>query len=127
MYGEGQTRGRVAELGIDAATNQALAALLFNSMNNVLRDYVRLFFEESYLRIRALSFGGVQPNLSLGVIKDTIVPLPPIEEQDEIVRRVDSLMAGSIEILTKVNAASSLLERAGQAALAKALRGELVS
>ena len=44
MYGEGQTRGRVAELGIAAATNQAVAALLFNEDNEFLRPYLKLFF-----------------------------------------------------------------------------------
>lgn len=77
MYGEGQTRGRVAELGISAATNQALAALLFDGHCEQLRPYLRLFLLENYERIRHASFGGVQPNLSLGVIRDTPVPLPP--------------------------------------------------
>lgn len=49
-----------------------------------------------------------------------------LEEQHEIVRRVEALLEGSAEILSKVNAASALVERAGQAALSKALRGELV-
>lgn len=55
------------------------------------------------------------------------VPLPPLDEQREIVRRVEELLEGSKEILEKVNATSSLLDRTGQAALAKAFRRELVS
>lgn len=99
MYGEGQTRGRVAELGIDAATNQAVAALLFDEVAEELRAYLRLFLLENYERIRRQAFGGVQPNLSLGVIKETPVPLPPRSEQAEIVNRASALldMASAIE------------------------------
>jgi hypothetical protein len=52
MHGEGQTRGRIAELGIDAATNQAVAALLFDVASVVIRPYLHLFFLETYERIR---------------------------------------------------------------------------
>jgi type I restriction enzyme, S subunit len=126
MYGEGQTRGRVAELGIDAATNQAVAALLFDEVSEPLHDYLRLFFLENYERIRLLSFGGVQPNLSLGVIRDTPLPLPPLLEQVEIVRRVDQLLQVAGTLASRIEAASKRVGRTTQAVLAKAFRGELL-
>ena len=126
MYGEGQTRGRVAELGIAAATNQAVAALVFDQTNEALRDYIRLYFQENYERIRQLAFGGVQPNLSLGVIRDTMVPLPPIDEQQEIVRRVLRLSELANGIAGHVEAALGRADRTSQAILAKAFRGELL-
>jgi type I restriction enzyme S subunit len=127
MYGEGQTRGRVAELGIAAATNQAVAALVFDDSNEFLRDYLRTFFLENYERIRLLSFGGVQPNLSLGVIRDTVIPLPPIDEQIEIVRRVDQLSELATSLRTRIDTASRRVDRSSQAVLAKAFRGELIA
>jgi type I restriction enzyme S subunit len=126
MYGEGQTRGRVAELAIDAATNQALAALLFDEASEALRPYLRIFLLENYERIRRLSFGGVQPNLSLGVIRDMELPLPPSDEQIEIVRRVDQLMATAQAIKDRIDGASQGLERSAQAVLAKAFHGDLI-
>ena len=69
MYGEGQTRGRVGELAIEAGTNQAVAALLFDHKTAPLRPFVRLFLEDSYRRMRALSVGGVQPNLNLDSLR----------------------------------------------------------
>lgn len=125
MYGEGQTRGRVAELGIAAATNQAVAALLFDQTTEFLRPYIKLFFLENYERIRALSFGGVQPNLSLGAIRDTALPLPPQDEQNEIVRRVDALLKITTDLDTKIKTAAQRVDRSSQALLAKAFRGEL--
>ncbi|MHB8762001.1 MAG: restriction endonuclease subunit S [Coriobacteriia bacterium] len=127
MYGEGQTRGRVAELGIAAATNQALAALLFDEQSEKLRPYLRLFLLENYERIRQLSFGGVQPNLSLGVIRDTMVPLPPEAEQVEIVRRVESLLSGADDLVRHIDRAAAQVERTSQAVLAKAFRGEIAA
>lgn len=125
MYGEGQTRGRVAELAIPAATNQAVAALLFDDDTECLRDYLRVFLLENYERIRQLSFGGVQPNLSLGVIRETPVPLPPNEEQAEIVRRVDHLLRLTDELRSRIEVAAKRVDRSSQAVLAKAFRGEL--
>ena len=126
MYGEGQTRGRVAELGIDAATNQAVAALLFDKHSESLKPYLKVFFLENYERIRALSFGGVQPNLSLGVIREAVLPLPPLEEQVEIVRRVDHLLNSASTLGKSIQAAGDTVSRIGQSVLAKALRGELL-
>jgi type I restriction enzyme, S subunit len=125
MYGEGQTRGRVAALGIAAATNQALAALICDEHTERLRPYMRLFFLENYEAIRQLSFGGVQPNLSLSVIRDTPIPLPPLAEQVEIVRRVDQLLALAARLKQRIEAASTRVELSSHAILAKAFRGEL--
>lgn len=126
MYGEGQTRGRVAELGIAAATNQALAALLFDEDTEALRPYLHLFFLENYERIRQLSFGGVQPNLSLGVIKETQLPLPPLEEQIEIVSRVKSLFDIAERLQSRILRAAPRIDQSSRAVLAKAFRGELL-
>lgn len=123
MYGEGQTRGRVAELRIAAATNQAVAALLFDEVNECLRDYIRIFLLENYERIRQLSFGGVQPNLSLGVIRDTHVPLPPLAEQVEIVHRVNELLAIAAALHRRIDTAANRVQLSSRAILVKAFRG----
>lgn len=125
LYGEGQTRGRVAELAISAATNQALAALLFDETSSDLRPYLRLFLLENYERIRALSFGGVQPNLSLGALRDTAVPLPPPAEREEIVRRANRLLAIADRLRSRIESARDAGERTAVAALAKAFHAEL--
>lgn len=124
MYGEGQTRGRVAELGIEAATNQAVAAILFSSANAELRDYLRIFFEDSYQRMRALSFGGVQQNLSLGLIKRTLVPLPPSEERAALVGRVQRGLAAYATAVKQLSLSTLKVERARSMATSDVLRGD---
>lgn len=127
MYGEGQTRGRVAELAIEAGTNQAVAAVLLTETTAPLRPFIRLFFEDSYRRVRALSVGGVQPNLNLGMIKDTLLPLPPREEQDEIVRRADVALETADRLTAQIEQAQETLDSISRASLVKAFRGELVT
>lgn len=127
MYGEGQTRGRVAELAIEAGTNQAVAAILFASDTAPLRPFVRMFFEDNYQRVRARSAGGVQPNLNLGVLKDTALPMPPLEEQAEIVERATRALGDADALAAKIERAAGDIGRLGRAASSRAFRGELVA
>lgn len=126
MYGEGQTRGRVAELAIEAGTNQAVAAALFSEPTEALRPFIRLFLEDSYRRTRALSVGGVQPNLNLGMIKDTLIPLPSLAEQHEIVRQTSTALGMADRLAAQIDRAAAALGRASRASMAKAFRGQLV-
>jgi type I restriction enzyme S subunit len=54
------------------------------------------------------------------------IPLPPLPEQQEIVRRVDALFAFAGSVEAKVAAAREKTERLRQSILAKAFSGELV-
>lgn len=54
------------------------------------------------------------------------IPLPPIDEQTEIVRLVDSLWSLAEEISGRAELAARTVDRISQAILAKAFRGELV-
>lgn len=65
-------------------------------------------------------------SLSVGKIGSFTVPIPPIEEQREIVRRASSLLAAADAQLVRVDAAAGRVDRSSQAILAKAFRGELL-
>ncbi|MEH1822093.1 MAG: restriction endonuclease subunit S [Nostoc sp.] len=126
MYGEGKTRGKVAELLIEAATNQACAALILGGLASKIQPLVKLFFQKNYTDIRKLASGGVQPNLNLSMIKSTFLPIPPLQEQVEIIQVVSRLMS-MIEIVEKqYQYTGDKLHRLNQSILAKAFRGELV-
>ncbi|MBK5915574.1 restriction endonuclease subunit S [Rhodocyclus purpureus] len=125
MYGEGKTRGQVTELGISAAVNQACAAVIVDQAK-ALTAYVKLVFQANYLEMRALAEGGNQPNLNLSKVKEFPLHLPSIEEQAEIVRRVDSLFAWADRLEVRLAAARTQADRLTPALLAKAFRGELV-
>ena len=126
MYGEGQTRGRVAELGISAATNQAVAAILFDEVSESVQPFLKVFLLANYERIRQLSFGGVQPNLSLGVIKSMVVALPPADEREEIVRCVRACLNAATRLEQRLDDAEQRIDQTSQALLSSALRGGLI-
>lgn len=126
MYGEGRTRGLVSELSFDAATNQACAGLVFEGQALVCKPFVKLFFQKNYDDIRRLSSGGVQPNLNLSIVGNTLLPLAPLVEQRRIVARVEALLAQADVIEQAVSAVSQRIADVERAVLARAFRGELV-
>jgi len=126
MYGEGKTRGKVSELKIDAATNQACAALLFDDLSSGCKPYIKIFFQKNYDDIRRLSSGGVQPNLNLSIIRGTAVPLPPLAEQHRIVAEVERLLSVVAALEGTVSAALARARRLRQAVLKQAFEGRLV-
>jgi type I restriction enzyme, S subunit len=71
-------------------------------------------------------YGEGRPHLSFDQLKATAIPLPPLPEQHEIVRRVDALFALADTIEKRVAAATARADKLTQAILAKAFRGELV-
>ena len=125
MYGEGKTRGKVSELMIDAATNQACAALIFSGEMLEHKPYVKLFFEKNYEDIRLLSSGGVQPNLNLSIIKNTRIPLPPLEEQRRFVAEVERRLSVVGEVESAVEVGLVRAGRLRQSVLRSAFEGRL--
>ncbi|PTP61747.1 restriction endonuclease subunit S [Vibrio splendidus] len=92
MYGQGKTRGQITELLESAGTNQACAAIQLVELSQDHKNYVKLFFRKAYLDLRSQAAGGAQPNLNVGKISNTVIPVPPLLEQHRIVAKVDELM-----------------------------------
>jgi len=65
-------------------------------------------------------------NLSQANLRLINVPMPPADEQAEIVRRVDSLFALADQLEARYTTARTHIDRLTPALLAKAFRGELV-
>ena len=82
MYGQGGTRGRVSVLELDAAINQACAAILVR--DGIDRDYVFQVLRHKYAAIRRLSNSGGQENLSVELLRSIALPLPAIADQQRI-------------------------------------------
>lgn len=85
MYGQGVTRGRVGILGIDAATNQACAAIIPRSEEEVSTGFLYYFLEFHYENLRQRGHGANQTNLSLTLLKQFPVYYPRREEQQTII------------------------------------------
>lgn len=91
MYGQGETRGRTAKLGIDAATNQACAVLYGINNSMVLTDYLWYYLQFRYDDIRSMASGNNQPNLNAEKIKNYDIVVPPISKQMQLIDYVKSL------------------------------------
>ncbi|SFU87036.1 restriction endonuclease subunit S [Butyrivibrio sp. M55] len=100
MYGQGKTRGQISELLLPATTNQACAALESYSYQEVTTKYVYYCFLFNYEKLRKRAEGTSQPNLNVQKIKETIIPFPPLEEQQRIVAKIEELLP-YCEILSK--------------------------
>lgn len=91
--------------------------------------YLSLFLASPPSRIRieltCRSTTGVN-NINAEEIREFPILLPTLDEQDEIVRRVDDLFALADRLQQRVSAAQSLADRATPSILDKAFRGELV-
>ena len=98
MYGQGQTRGRVAQLEIGAATNQACAYI---DINNGSKDFIFQYLTANYEHIRKESNDGNQKNLSLGIITRIEVPFPSLPEQRKIAELL-STWDKAIELQTSI-------------------------
>ena len=93
LYGQGKTRGQVAELGIASTINQACAAICPLAGFEDMQAYLKLLLLKNYDEVRSLSAGGPQPNINVQKVKELFVPLPPRGEQRRIVAKADELLA----------------------------------
>lgn len=127
MYGEGKTRGKCSELLIEATTNQAIAAIHFKNHDVRVKTFLKYFLLKNYNDIRRLSSGGVQPNLNLGIVKKTLVPFPPLEEQKLIVEALESKLTVCDKIEEAISQSLLQSESLRQSILKKAFEGKLVN
>ena len=81
LYGQGITRGKVAILGIEAALNQACAAI--TPMPNLNQYFLFSFLKYSYENLRQQARGGNQENLNLNIVKNYPIFIPSIELQSK--------------------------------------------
>ncbi|ENM5874903.1 restriction endonuclease subunit S [Vibrio mimicus] len=108
MYGQGQTRGRVAMLGIEASTNQACAAIICSKKLNP--HFCYHYLSSQYEKIRAIGNEGSQKNLNGQIIKDILIPCPNSEEQEQIAL-VLSTVDEKITLLAKQKSETQQLKK----------------
>lgn len=85
MYGA--TIGKIGILAIEAATNQACCACsCFCGVKNIFLFYYLLSQRADFI---AKGAGGAQPNISKEKIVNTLMPFPPLEEQEKICKAID--------------------------------------
>jgi len=125
MIGEGKTRGQTAILDLEATINQNIAAIII-SHGLISSKYLWYWFQCQYEFTREIGGGSGPQALNCQRVRELSLNLPPIEEQQEIVRRVEEMFKLADVAEKRVGIATSRTEKLTQAILAKAFRGELV-
>ena len=85
MYGA--TAGQVGVLRIEASTNQAVCGILPNE--HFLPEFLFYYLLSRKDELIAQAAGNAQPNISQQKIRDTLVPVVPLPEQQRIVAILD--------------------------------------
>ena len=86
MYGA--TVGQVGILDIATTTNQAVCSITSDTLASDFLYYLLCGKKNYFLDV---AVGGAQPNISQQIIKDTIIPVPPLPIQQRIVAELDCI------------------------------------
>ena len=126
MYGA--TIGKLGILSFPATTNQACCAC--NVYRPFYNKYLFYFLMSNKNNFIKLGEGGAQPNISREKIIKTLIPVPPIQEQKRIVKKIEELeplideYKKAEEQLYELN--SNIKDRLKKSILQYAIEGKLV-
>ena len=88
MYGA--TIGKTSILKSTLTTNQAICGIFPNRY--IIPEYLYYFIQAKTPDYLSIAFGSGQPNISQDKIKETLFPVPPMIEQERIVKSLDILI-----------------------------------
>jgi len=91
LAGQGKTKGMVAQLGIPTTCNQSMAALIPD--HRFAPRYLYYWLAANYQNIRNLAGGEARDGLNLEMLGSIPCPVPPVGEQQTIVRFLDAKTA----------------------------------
>ena len=109
-----------------ANITQDTARLSISPLVSAAFIYWTLLADSTQLRMKNATRGVAVRGINIGDVRAIQIPLPAIEEQTEIVRRVEQLFAFADQLEAKVASAKTRIDLLTQSILAKAFRGELV-
>jgi len=121
----GATIGKLAFLGIDAATNQAICGIFKNEkINSNFLFYFLVFKKPSIVK---QSIGGAQPNISQSILRNLEVPIPSLQNQQAIVSKIEELLSDLENGKQQLQTAQQQLTIYRQSLLKCAFEGKLTT
>lgn len=121
----GATVGKLGILDIDAATNQAVCGIF--PEGGIESKFVFYSLRNERENLISQAQGGAQPNISNGIVKKTVLRVPPLAEQRRIVAKIEALQERSAKARDAVAEVGPLLQQFRQSLLAAAFRGDLTA
>ena len=117
--------GYVTIMGISMATSQHFANWICGNL--LSNKYLMYSFLSSKDSLVSSSIGTTVGTIYMPALKEMRILIPPIDEQLEIVRKVDSLLAKADLIEAQYKTLKEKIENLPQTILHKAFKGELVA
>jgi type I restriction enzyme S subunit len=114
-----------AILSLEAAFPDSVVGFLADD-DKTFPGFIEFFLRTMREQLELFAPSTAQKNINLETLANVYVPTPPLREQQEIVRRIESAFQKIDRIAADAASASKLLTRLDQAISAKAFRGELV-
>lgn len=117
----GATIGKLAFLGVEATTNQAICGI-YNSQA-IESKYLFNFLLNRKQKLISQGTGGAQPNISQTILKKIEIPLAPLPIQRAIVSKIEALFSDLDNGIANFKIAQGQLKIYRQAVLKKAFEG----
>ncbi|WP_288415249.1 restriction endonuclease subunit S [uncultured Acinetobacter sp.] len=126
ITGEGQTRGRIAICQLDATINQHLASIRITD-KNLNHEFLFYWLTANYERIRyeSTGTGSTKGAITCGDIGLYPVPLPPYQEQLEIVASIKKQSETFKSLVAKAESAIQLMQERRIALISAAVTGKI--
>ena len=115
--------GKIGILNFDASTNQAIAGI--TPTDKVSHKYLVYSLKELSESVQNEGKGVAQKNINQQILKDTLIPLPPLAEQERIVAKLDALFAQHEKMKQALDKIPQLLKDFRQQVLTQAVTGKL--
>ncbi len=121
----GATIGKMAFLGVPAATNQAVCCIFPSNVYDMSFIFYFLCFKHKYLIFQGK--GGAQKNISQEILKSLLIPHIDLPEQKAIVAKIETAFAAADKAEKAISAALEQAKQLKQSILKRAFEGQLVS
>ncbi len=121
----GATIGKLAFLGVEATTNQAICGIYKNEF--IDSKYLYNFLLNRKQKLISQGTGGAQPNISQTILKKLEIPLAPLPIQRAIVSKIEALFSDLDNGIANLKKAQVQLKIYRQAVLKKAFEGKFTN
>lgn len=121
------TLGVIRKVDVDFEFSIFVSVALVKPAYYAMSDYLEIVFQSPFVQKQMVGVGTGLQHIHLTDLRKDMLPIPPSEEQAEIVRRVEQLFTYADSIEQQAKAAKARVDNLTQAILAKAFRGELTA
>jgi type I restriction enzyme, S subunit len=120
------TLGVTRAIRTDTVFSIFVSLALVKLIDKEMSDYLELAFQSPQVQRQMVGVGSGLQHIHLTDLKRDLIPMAPVQERPEIVRRVQTAFSWIDRLAAEATSARKLIDHLDQAILSKAFRGELV-